>query len=209
MAAATKITLSDKELELVCNTGWILTKHTIIQKVYALYGETLPSLKNVLEEKRNILPPEVFNYSPKISKGENYKLLPWVMLDYPRCFGKDDVMAVRIFFWWGNFFSVNLQLSGIYKAKALPALQHRFEWLKNEGYFICVGDGPWEHHFDETNFVSASKLTEQQFAILLEKPFLKIAKKIPLEEWNRVPRFINCVFNEITDLLTTNQAPSR
>lgn len=209
MAAATKITLSDKELELVCNTGWILTKHTIIQKVYDLYGEALPSLKNVLEEKRNILPPEVFNYSPKISRGENYKLLPWVMLDYPRCFGKDDVMAVRIFFWWGNFFSVNLQLSGIYKAKALPVLQQRYEWFKNEGYFICMEDDPWEHHFDETNFVSASKLSKQQYAVLLEKPFLKIAKKMPLKEWNKVPGFINSVFNEITDLLTTYQAPSR
>jgi hypothetical protein len=44
METATKIALSEKELQLVCDTDWILTKHSIIQKVYALFGETVPGL---------------------------------------------------------------------------------------------------------------------------------------------------------------------
>ena len=71
--------------------------------------------------------PEVIKTStPKISKGENYKDLPYVMLDYPRCFQKEKTIAIRTFFWWGNFFSINLQLSGEYKEQALPSLQSNF-----------------------------------------------------------------------------------
>jgi hypothetical protein len=36
MTEKTKINLSAKELELVCNKEWILTKQVIIEKVYEL-----------------------------------------------------------------------------------------------------------------------------------------------------------------------------
>ncbi len=38
MPSTTKITLSDKELSLVQNSEWILTKQVIIQKVYDLFA---------------------------------------------------------------------------------------------------------------------------------------------------------------------------
>ena len=61
------------------------------------------------------LPAEVAEISPKISKGENYNGLPYVMFDYPRFFTKENVFAVRTFFWWANYFSVTLHLKGEYK----------------------------------------------------------------------------------------------
>lgn len=209
MAATTKITLSDKELQLVCDTGWILTKHAIIQKVYALYGETLPALEKIIQQQTEYLSPVVLMQSPKISKGENYKLLPYVMLDYPRCFGKEDVLAVRTFFWWGHYFSVSLQLAGVFKTNARNTILQNFNSLGSKGYFICVGNNPWEHHFEETNFIAIANMTHQQFAGVLEKPFVKIAKKIPLIDWNNVQGFIISTFDELTDLVKTGQAPSR
>ena len=50
--------------------------------------------------------------TPKIAKGENYLQLPYVLLDYPRCFDKENIFAIRTMFWWGNFFSITLHLSG-------------------------------------------------------------------------------------------------
>ena len=55
--------------------------------------------------------------SPKISKGENYRGLPYVMLDYPRLFGREEVLAIRTFFWWGHGFSVTLHLKGGYRER--------------------------------------------------------------------------------------------
>lgn len=200
----TKITLSDKELELVCNTGWILTKHAVMQKVYCLFGEAVPLLENFLQENRDALPAEVFSLPPKISKGENYKLLPYAMLDYPRHFGKDDTLAVRVFFWWGNFFSVSLQLSGQCKENTVSKLKEQFEWLGQEGYFICVGESPWEHHFEENNFIAVNKCSRKEFESILRRPFIKIAKKIPLQEWGFAPAFIENAFTGLVSLLKNN-----
>jgi len=61
--------------------------------------------------------------SPKISRGENYLGLPYLVLDYPRLFRPDAVLAIRTFFWWGHFFSSTLQLSGGYKTEFLSRLQ--------------------------------------------------------------------------------------
>ena len=110
----TNVELSKNELELVTNSEFILTKNRIIEKVYNMFGALSETYKETLNEHTALLPTEVFASSPKIYKGENYLQLPYVMMDYPRIFLKDDVFAVRSFFWWGNYFSITLHLSGRY-----------------------------------------------------------------------------------------------
>ena len=46
----TKVTLSPKELELVNNAGWILTKNAVIQKVYLLFGELSEVYRSTIEK---------------------------------------------------------------------------------------------------------------------------------------------------------------
>src|SRR2546430_2748604 len=153
MKHETKITLSDKELELVCNSDWILTKQAIIEKVYHLFGELAALMQQYVMNKKNLLLDEIILNSPKISKGENYNKLPYVMLDYPRCFKKEKTLAIRTMFWWGNFFSIQLQLSGEYKKAALSNLKINFSALQKNDYSICISGNPWEHHFDRDNYL--------------------------------------------------------
>jgi len=110
----TNVELSKNELELVSSSEFILTKNRIIEKVYNLFGALSEQYKAALNEHREILPVDIFKTPPKIYKGENYLSLPYVMMDYPRMFSKEDVFAIRSFFWWGNYFSITLQLSGKY-----------------------------------------------------------------------------------------------
>lgn len=204
MTENTKIALSAKELELVCNTNWILTKHIIIQKVYTLFGDVLPHLQNKLEREKSWLPTDVFITQAKISKGENYQLLPYVMLDYPRYFSKEDSFAIRTFFWWGNFFSVTLQLSGIHKNDCLPRLMNHFNYLQQNNFWVCVNDDLWEHHFNESNYMPIQSFTEESFwAIVSREPFVKIAKKIPIQQWQEAEVFITTTFDELIKLLKT------
>jgi hypothetical protein len=204
MVEAAKITLSHKELELVCNTDWIFTKHTVIQKVVQLFGNLIPHLENELEQAKELLPKEIFINRAKISKGENYQLLPYVMLDYPRCFDKNDTLAIRTFFWWGNFFSITLQLSGKYKAAFQQNLLGSFHYLQQNNYCICIHDTPWEHDFSNNNYLSMAELTQEKFtAILSRKPFLKLAKNIPIRSWETVPAFVVKSFFEMMQLMKT------
>src|SRR5947209_5415196 len=114
--SVTNVELSKTEMEIVANSEFILTKNRIIEKVYNLFGSLAENYKLVLNEHINELPAEVISTTPKIYKGENYLGLPYVMMDYPRLFLKTDIFAIRSLFWWGNFFSITLHLSGKFLA---------------------------------------------------------------------------------------------
>ncbi len=194
--------LSAKELELVCNTDWILTKHIIIEKVIELFTAMLASMQQQTASQKNNLPVEVFIKDPKISRGENYLQLPYVMLDYPRYFEKQNTLAIRTFFWWGNFFSINMQLSGDIKTKATPNLIAAFLQLQQNDYWVCVNNNPWQHYFEENNYVPLQKVTIEQFDLMLNRElFIKIGKKISIKHWENVALFVENSFEEMILLL--------
>ncbi|MBS1566792.1 MAG: hypothetical protein JST39_20575, partial [Bacteroidetes bacterium] len=108
---ASKIQLSGDEWQLVQNSDWILTKHAVIDKVYTMFGEIAATMQTELANDP-AFPAELLKNAPKISKGEQYRRMPWVVLDYPRVFSKEHTMAIRHFFWWGHYFSSTLHVKG-------------------------------------------------------------------------------------------------
>lgn len=191
------VKLSDAELSLVCDEQFILTKNNIINKVFILFGELSENFLQQVEGYRQHLPSEVVRLSPKIFKGEYYKGLPYVTLDFPRFFSKEDIFAVRCFFWWGNFFSLTLHLSGSYALKYEHAvnsfLQQHPEW------YVCVNENQWEYHFDRDNYVSAGEvsMTSPGSRMLPGKSFIKIAKNIPLRQWDKASDFFTTGFQDL------------
>ncbi|HEY6901247.1 MAG TPA: hypothetical protein VI233_11410, partial [Puia sp.] len=123
-----KLQLSSEETRLVMDSGVILTKNSIIKKTVGLFAGLADEYRTAWApghagEAGEAGVPGAQGASPKISKGENYKGLPYVMLDYPRLFGREDVLAIRTFFWWGHGFSVTLHLKGEYRQQYLPVLK--------------------------------------------------------------------------------------
>ena len=133
---ATKIHLSAKEIQLAGNTRIILTKNRIMEKTRVLLGYLQSEYRESLVQSE--LPPDLVKSSPKISRGENYKGLPWLVLDYPRRFGAENIFAIRTMFWWGNFFSITLHLSGELKAQVEDKLIASFKSLRKNGFSICM-----------------------------------------------------------------------
>jgi hypothetical protein len=200
MAEKTKITLSDKELTLVKNADWILTKQLIIQKVYELFAESIPMIQAEIMQV-DLLPDHVKLSVPKIYKGENYLQLPYVILDYPRYFEKENIFAVRTMFWWANFFSVTLHLSGIYKQFAKEKLYDAGNELAQD-FYIGVNGNQWEHHFEKDNFLPYTELSRQQRLELFEKNnFIKLSMKFELDQWNEMPALFNEVYKKMSNLL--------
>ena len=97
---------------------------------------------------------------PKISRGENYKGLPWVMLDYPRVFGKEDVFAIRTMFWWGHAFSVTLHLKGEWKRLFLPVIIDRKDAFAAAGFQWGVMEDEWEHGHTGDNYRPMGELED-------------------------------------------------
>ena len=101
------VKLSNAELSLACDANIILTKNRIIEKVYLLFGELYHQLQQQSFAKKQLPSPEIYIPAAKIYKGEKYRELPYVLLDYPRCFRKEDVLPLRHFFWWGTFLALH------------------------------------------------------------------------------------------------------
>lgn len=197
----TKIRLSPEEEELVASADWILTKNRVIQKIDQLLSNLQTSQQQFLRTCKT-LEKEVLASSPKISKGENYKGLPWLVLDYPRSFNKEEVFAIRTLFWWGNFFSVTLHLSGKYKVQYEKKILGSFESLKSADFSVCISEDQWQHHFEASNYTPLSDADPYQFQERIKKAsFIKLAKKIPLEKWNGVEKKLLEIFSQLINTL--------
>src|SRR5437868_9189391 len=96
-----KIRLSQKEMELITNADWILTKNHVLKKTWQLLEELQQRQQKMMRSYEQQLPAEITNTIPKISRGENYKGLPYLILDHPRIFEKGNTFAIRSMFWWG------------------------------------------------------------------------------------------------------------
>jgi hypothetical protein len=197
----TKIRLSPEEEELVATADWILTKNRVIQKINQLLSNVQTSQQQLLQSCAT-LEKEVLTSSPKISKGENYKGLPWLVLDYPRYFNKEDVFAIRTFFWWGNFFSITLHLSGKYKVKYEKKIIRSFESLKEKDFSVCINEEQWEHHFEASNYLPVSGMNQLHFEERIHNgSFIKLAKKIPLKQWDDVEKKLLEIFGQLINTL--------
>ncbi len=195
-----KIQLSAKEKELVGNTELILTKNAILQKTEQLLAVLQSHYQEYLKEQDGNLPVRVMRSSPKISRGENYKGLPYRVLDYPRLFDPNNIFAVRTLFWWGHFFSITLHVSGQYKKDAEKKLVASFSLLKKAGFSVCINSDPWEHHFEEDNYKLLSKLNKKEFEKwIFNKPFVKLANKISLRRWDHAIPVLNRYFKLLSE----------
>ena len=174
-----KLVLSEEELRIVSDPGIILTKNAIITKVYDLFGILAG------EQIQFQYPGEAGAIPPKISRGENYKGLPYVVLDYPRLFTSEHVFAIRTHFWWGNYFSVTLHLKGQFQQTYYDKLSANFEALAESGHLICLATDEWEHELREPYFINLRSMGFEKYQqALVSMPFLKIAKPFPLYEWS-------------------------
>jgi hypothetical protein len=201
MTDVPKLTLSAEELQLVTNTQWILTKRVIIDKVNLLFGNLSIVFSNHVVANDFFLQPAIVQSTPKIAKGENYLQLPYVLLDYPRCFDKENIFTIRTMFWWGNFFSITLHLSGKYKQTFETALQKNIQSLMQHDFYVCINEDEWQHHFKADNYMPVNKLTPGEIYSITQRRFIKAAIKFPLEKWDTMPSLLEQSFLDLLQLI--------
>jgi hypothetical protein len=189
--------LSRYEMNLVSDSEILLAKNRVIKKVYEMFGELVDDYKQILKEEPLYGADEI---QAKISRGENYRGLPYVMLDYPRNFSKSDVFAIRSFFWWGHFFSITLQLEGEFYSKFAAGIQEKVDKNVLEGWSVGTGLYRWEHDFENENY---SQIMTGKNYDLLRLSHLKFAKKIPLNEWDQAHTFFKHNFSFLIKILTS------
>jgi hypothetical protein len=178
-----KIQLSDAETELICNADLILTKNKALEKIRSLLEQAQWQMQQYVTAHQ-LQADALFQNPPKISRGELYRGLPWMILDYPRIFTREGIFAIRSMFWWGHFFSSTLHISGTYKNETtLSAAHHSLQH-----HYIGVNADPWHHHFEKDNYQPIKKISEPEWRQQLRaNEHIKVAAAWPLTNWKTIP----------------------
>jgi hypothetical protein len=190
--------ITEKELLILKETDFLLTKATVLEKITELLGHTQEELKRCVENSNFSFPDGTGLLNGKISKGENYKNLPYMVLDYPTLFSKNSIFAYRTMFWWGNFFSATLHLEGIALDYYRNSITINLNRLLKKDVYIGIGDTPWQYHYEEDNYLL---LNEAHRDFITNSKFLKLSKKIELKKWNDLLEFSTNFFELMLSVL--------
>ena len=193
---------SEKEFNVFSDTDFLLTKVEVIAKMKQLLTDTREELRKRADDTGFSFPYNIDRDEGKISKGENYLGLPYLVLDYPACFSNEDIFAFRTMFWWGNFFSCTLHLQGRSLELYRRFLINNFDKLKKKGLYVSIGKTPWHYHYGSDNYVLATEVDESN---IIHADFIKLSKRIELTKWERLPNlaasFLTTLLSSITEPL--------
>lgn len=192
------MTLTDHELTILQDTDFLLTKARALNKVEELLLETRTALEAVVRESGFPFPPGAVLSGGKISRGDNYRGLPYRVLDQPALLTNDNIFAFRTMFWWGHFFSITLHLQGDSLERFRRGLAGRIGQLAEKELYIGIGNTPWEYHYGRDNY---APLETVHRAHLEKSSFLKLSRKTELVEWERLPSFAAGFLEELLAVL--------
>jgi len=208
MLNAAKIQFSKEELLLLQNAQIILTKNDIMQKVVAMFSDLALDMQQQVKSWQPHLPEVLVASEPRISRGEQYRRLPWVMLDYPRIFGKTDICAFRCFFWWGNDISITLHLRGIFAETWMAPLENAIAENRLTGFALSISEDEWLHHEEAGTHLALPLLAgDNRKNHLRGRSFIKLRKGFPVHQLQQSPELLLEAFRSLLQVFLSVSYP--
>jgi len=153
--------LNIDEFNLITDTWYPILKKGAIEKIKAQLG----LLGAQMQENQPHL-------AYKISAGENYKNLPYLVLDFPKIGGKDFPFVFRTLFWWGKPISCQL----LVRTKFSENLIEDIIAGSNQNTQVLIGENLWENDFSSHSFKKLFDLTQTEISTLKSRDYLKIVQ---------------------------------
>ena len=164
-----------EEFDFMSNAELLLRKRAIQDKVFQLLEKTQDEIDSVIDQE-----VKTQLTSGKISRGENYRGLPYLILDHPADFKINNIFACRTMFLWGEFFSATVHLQGYWLKEYRAWLKDIIDEIELSEVYISKGTSPWHYHYNEDNY---ALLTKQSIEDAMNNAFVKISKRIPLNNY--------------------------
>lgn len=177
-----KLEFSSQELALLQSQEIWNARRELVDQLSAWFGETLDTLKQLHQtEFEKVIPSQSLN--GKITRGDNHHGFPYLLLDYPNHFSKDEIVAARNLIWFGNGFHCTLHVRGALVDSVVTNLK---SLSASNNIHICMNKHEWIHDINNKDWIQVNaidkKLTEQ----LLQQRWIKLGIEIPIakpDEW--------------------------
>ena len=179
-----------KELNYLQNTDFLRTKRSLISGFIEWFEKIQVDIIHLIDSGKFQLPDGAITRAGKITKGENYKDLPFVVLDCPRFFSKNDIFAYRSIFWWGNYLSNHFLLKGHYLDLYRGKFSEAWPFLREQEVYLDLSNNPWNHDLSTQDYVRTSQLNTEEFDKIVEQAdFLKLVWRMELDQWKDFHQF--------------------
>lgn len=186
--------LTNKEFELILDTKYPLLKKNAIDKIHLHLRELGEQLS-----LNTLVTSNLYSRSFKISKGENYMLLPYMVLDLPKIEGNNFPILCRTMFWWGKYFSFNVFIRK--DAYDMATFENKLRNIKPSGIFILLNDKPWQQDMDSDDYKEVSDWSEK---INIEGAYLKLSMKHPIADMETLSEKATYYYSLILSCLQKN-----
>jgi len=180
-----EFSLTAYDLSILHDKAFFEAKHQIMHK----WEQFLTHLAQKIQEWASFvnqitLPDEVKQTTPKISKGENYQGMPYMVLDYPRYFGKEDTCAFRNILLWNR----GLYSTWLFEGKYMDYAVQNYKQYGSSSMYLHQNEDKWVHELTPQDIYIQ---TPESFycETLLEKTkeklhYLKFSNFVSFQEWN-------------------------
>ena len=186
--------LTNKEFELILDKKYPLLKKNAIDKIqHHLHGIGEELSLNILIT--NLL----HSNSYKISKGENYMHLPYLVLDLPKIEGNNFPILCRTMFWWGKYFSLNVLIRK--DAYDMATFEKKLRNNNPPGIYILLNDKLWQQDLDSNDY---KKITDWSEKINIKGAYLKLSIKHSIADMETLSEKATYYYSLILSCLQKN-----
>lgn len=133
----------------------------------------------------------------KVTRGENYIDMPYVVLDTPQLKSNELEGKLRIMFWWGHYISLQFFLNTSSLALPDPSL------IKSNSYFILTGDNLFNNELNAADFC---RLDEYKQEMSTNQEITKICMKVDLNDMEEIQAHISTFMNDMSSFMKQRNA---
>ncbi|NJO02163.1 MAG: hypothetical protein HC880_11165 [Bacteroidia bacterium] len=139
--------LNDKELAYLQDQDFLPAKLRLMDRLGKELADLQAQLRTHIVQSALHFPAGTDLITGKISRGENYLNLPYLVLDFPRLINPENIFALRTMFWWGHEFSCTLHLQGLALDHYRNALLENLPQWRGKQIYLSVHQHPWAYYF--------------------------------------------------------------
>jgi hypothetical protein len=159
--------LNNDEFNLISDTWYPILKKGAIEKIKA-------QLANLGIQMQDNQP----HLSYKISAGENYQNLPYLVLDFPKISGPNFPFVFRTLFWWGKPISCQVLVRTNLHKNTIDKIIS----MSHPNTLVLIGDNLWENDFNSIDFKRKSDLSDFDKASLASKDYFKLVHTFEMKK---------------------------
>lgn len=167
------------ELELIKSEAFFKTRKKIFDNICIQFQEINKNIEELKSQYDALFKQYQSPLNGKISKGENYDGCPYMVLDNPRIYLPNNILACRTMFMWGKYFVATFIFKQPEATKHLNLIVNFVNKHVSENDYLMTGNAMWQHHITDDNYKLLSKIDLKNLEFILPLEHVKIVRVIP------------------------------